>query len=73
MQKQSGLFFLYPPDSNNLPVKIKGQMDFTDGSYVKQVNFTDINLVPGASYGADQGYGVDDSLNIASPVFPSIL
>jgi len=42
-------------DNNNLPVKIKGKYDYGDLTYVKQCDFDDINLVPGASYGEDSG------------------
>jgi len=51
-------------DKNNLPVKIKGDMDFTDGSYIKKVNYSDVNLVPNAQYGSNSGYSVDSSCNI---------
>lgn len=52
-------------DSNNLPVKIIGQYDYSDGSYVKQCNFSDINLVPGKSVGGDKGMPIsDDCSNI---------
>ena len=40
-------------DSNNLPVKIQSQYDFTDGEYFKKVNYSDVNLVNGESYGED--------------------
>lgn len=47
-------------DKNNLPVKIIGQYDYSDGSYVKQCNFSDINLVPGKSVGGDKGMAISD-------------
>lgn len=47
-------------DKNNLPVKIVGQHDFSGGSYVREVNYSDVNLVPGASYGSESGLGLDD-------------
>lgn len=46
-------------DKNNLPVKIVGKHDFSDGSYVSEVSYNDINLVPGATYGNDSGLGLD--------------
>lgn len=46
-------------DNNNLPVKIKGRYDMT-GSYIKRVNYSDINLVPGSTYGENEGLGLDD-------------
>lgn len=51
-------------DENNLPVKIKGSADFSDGSYIKQCNYTDINLVPGGTFGDSYGFGIDESCNI---------
>ncbi|MGN1479481.1 MAG: DUF5780 domain-containing protein, partial [Acutalibacteraceae bacterium] len=42
-------------DKNNLPVKIVGQHDYSDGTYIKEVNYSDINLIPGAKFG--DGYG----------------
>ncbi len=51
-------------DKNGLPVKIKGRFDFKDGSYVVKVNFNDINLVPGKTFGEKHGYEVDESCGI---------
>lgn len=51
-------------DSNNLPVKIKGSIDFSDGSYIKKVNYGDINLVPGEKFGESSGSAVDENCNI---------
>lgn len=51
-------------DSNNLPVKIKGSIDFSGGSYIKEVNFSDINIIPGGTYGDSSGYEVDESCGI---------
>lgn len=53
-------------DKNNLPVKIKGSIDFSDGSYIKQVNYTDINLIPGGTFGDSYGFEVDASCGIES-------
>jgi len=53
-------------DANGLPVKIKGAEDQTDGAYVRQVNFADINLLPEATYGDSDGYEVDEECYIAS-------
>lgn len=53
-------------DANGLPVKIKGQFDFSDGKYVALVNFDAINMVPGAMYGSNSGLPLDaDCNNIA--------
>ena len=53
-------------DVNNLPVKIKGNVDFSDGAYIKEVNFSDINLVPNSYGGEDGGFAVDENCGIAS-------
>lgn len=53
-------------DTNGLPVKIKGQMSFNDPTYVTEVLFEDINLVPGSSYGDSQGYAVDENCGITT-------
>ena len=52
-------------DKNKLPVKIKANIDFTDGSYVRQVNYSDINLAAGTSFGDDSGFEVDEECSIA--------
>jgi len=51
-------------DENKLPVKVKGSFDFSDGSYVQLVNYNDINLIPGASYGNDSGFEIDETNRI---------
>lgn len=51
-------------DKNNLPVKIKGDIDFTDGEYVQKVKYNNINLVPGKSYGSSSGLALDTGLGI---------
>ncbi len=53
-------------DANGLPVKIKGQFDFSDGGYVQEVNYDDINLVGGATFGEDSGFALDVNTTIAS-------
>ena len=53
-------------DENNLPIKIKGSIDFSEGSYITRVNYSDINLVPGADLGRNSGYEIDEDLNIAT-------
>ena len=47
-----------------LPVKIQSQYDFTDGEYFKKVNYSDVNLVNGASYGENGGLSIGND-NIA--------
>lgn len=51
-------------DENNLPVKILGSMDFSNGAYIKQVNFGDINLVPGKTFGDSSGFAIDEKCKI---------
>ena len=51
-------------DENNLPVKIKGQFDYSDGEYLMKCKYSGINLVPGKEYGKDGGMEIDDGLNI---------
>ena len=51
-------------DENKLPVKLQGDIDFNEPTYLKQVNFTDMNLIGGATYGESSGYGLAEGLNI---------
>ncbi|MBQ8767235.1 MAG: hypothetical protein IJZ16_10595 [Clostridia bacterium] len=51
-------------DENNLPVKIVGQYDYNGGHYVKKSNYSDINLVPGKTYGSSSGVAIDENNNI---------
>ena len=53
-------------DNNNLPVKIKGQFDFDDGTYIKQVNYADINLIGGDTFGENSGFPLDENNNIST-------
>ena len=52
-------------DKNNLPVKIKGAIDFSDGSYIREVNYSDINLIPNDTYGKDSGFEIDENSGIS--------
>lgn len=49
-------------DANNLPVLIKTQFDFGAGTYVKQGNYTGVNMVPGSTYGENFGFKLDESV-----------
>lgn len=51
-------------DKNGLPVKIKGHLSFTDGVYIPEVDYSDINLAAGDTYGNDSGYQLDENLGI---------
>ena len=51
-------------DENNLPVKIEGQFDFSDTTYVKKVNFSDINLVAGGTFDEKSGLALSENSKI---------
>ncbi len=52
-------------DKNNLPVKIKAAgVDISDGSYIRKCTYTDINLIPGGTYGEHTGFEVDETCGI---------
>lgn len=51
-------------DENDLPVKIKGDIDFSDGSYTKTLIASDVNLIPGATDGDDGGLGLDKNISL---------
>lgn len=48
-------------DKNGLPVKILGQFDFDDGNYISQVDFGDVNMVDGDTYGKDSGLALSEN------------
>lgn len=43
-------------DENNFPVKVVGNLDFSGGDYFVQVDYGDVNMVNGASYGDGIGF-----------------
>ncbi|WP_051685463.1 DUF5780 domain-containing protein [Clostridium sp. KNHs205] len=47
-------------DDNKMPVKIVGQFDFDNGSYIQQVAYDDVNMVDGAEFGKDTGYSLSE-------------
>ena len=51
-------------DKDNSPVKIKESIDFGDGAYIKTVNYTDINLIPGGIFKGQRGLEIDESCEI---------
>ncbi len=51
-------------DKNGLPVKIKGHLSFDDGVYIAEVDYSDINLAAGGTYGKDSGFQLDENLEI---------
>ncbi len=53
-------------DSNQLPVKLEGNMDFSGGDYFKKVNYNDINLVGGSTFGENSGFSINESCKVES-------
>lgn len=54
-------------DSNGFPVKIETRYSYSGGSYVIQCNYSDINMVDGATYGKNSGLTLDsDTAAIAT-------
>lgn len=53
-------------DKNDLPVKIEGQFDFMGGSYIKEVRYDEINLIPGETFGENKGYSLAEDTTIAT-------
>jgi len=53
-------------DKNGLPVKIRGQYDhsLTDGTYIKQCRYKDINLAAGQSFGKGYGFALNPDIQI---------
>ncbi|MCD4713394.1 MAG: DUF5780 domain-containing protein [Clostridiales bacterium] len=58
---ENGVVAFVAWDDNKLPMKIKGRINFTEGAYVKLVNYNDINLVPGKTYGHDSGFELEEN------------
>lgn len=51
-------------DKNGLPIKVKGYLSFDEGTYITKVDYSDINLAAGSTYGKDTGYQVDENQEI---------
>lgn len=51
-------------DENQLPVKLKSNIDFSDGVYVKEVAYNDVNMVPDSTFGEESGYAIDSLVNV---------
>lgn len=49
-------------DANDLPVLLKGQYDINDATYVKVVEYSGINMIPGSEYGESSGMNLRDSI-----------
>mgnify|MGYP001063748101 FL=1 len=53
-------------DSHGFPVKIESQYSLGRGSYVVRVNYSDVNMVDGDTYGHNRGLPLDyESNNIS--------
>lgn len=52
-------------DANGYPVKIETQFDFSGGSYELEGRADDVNAVPGAIFGDDKGWSLDEHHDIA--------
>jgi hypothetical protein len=52
-------------DKNNNPITIKGSVDITDGAYIEEVNYDDINMLPNSKYGEDSGYTLNSDIHPA--------
>lgn len=50
-------------DSNNFPVKIVGTYDYNGGDYYIAVEYSDVNMINGASYGEGTGFMLADKKN----------
>lgn len=61
---KSALVYFVAWDKNNLPVKIRGDMDFDEGKYIQGCNYSDINLIPGKAFTKKTGLGLATGLNI---------
>lgn len=48
-------------DENGYPIKIKGQMDFTEGSYEYTAVASDANIPVGSTHGEDTGLSLDET------------
>ena len=53
-------------DSNGYPIKIKGNIDFSDGAYVYLGKSEDANILSGATYGQNKGWELDENHNIST-------
>lgn len=47
-------------DENGLPVKIRGQFEYDDPTYVTKVTLEDINMIPGSTFGESDGYKLEE-------------
>lgn len=50
-------------DKNNLPVKIVGQYELNDGSYINEVDFGDVNMIDGDTFGEGKGMTLSEDCN----------
>ena len=52
-------------DKDRFPVKIKANFDTSGGAYIARVNYDDIHLRPGETYGESSGFEIDDDIQIS--------
>ncbi len=55
-------------DSNSLPVKIRQSLRSSGGAYIQEVNYDDINLIPGGTFGDGYGFSVNEDCGIENCV-----
>ncbi len=61
---KSAVIAFFAWDKNGLPIKIKGNIDFSDGEFLKELEGDNINLVPNSTYKAE--YGLEENHKIAT-------
>ena len=49
-------------DSNGFPLKLEGHLSF-NSNYVVKCNYSDVNMINGATYGENSGLALDSSMN----------
>lgn len=50
-------------DKNGLPVRLKGNIDFSNGSYFRGGTGEAVNVAPGETYGRDSGLEIDSEID----------
>ena len=51
-------------DANGLPILLRGNLDVREGTYVRKVKATGINLVPEAEWGQNMGFSIEEDLEV---------
>ena len=55
-------------DSNGYPLKIKLQFNFSGGNYEGAGTADNVNIIPGASFGDNRGWNLDESHGISTVI-----